>query len=483
GFDLYALVEADSDYIPRLLREMAPMFETGTLRPVPYRTTNLERLSEMVHNFRKATHIGKQVVSLKDSIIDMVPGRTHIPLRDEVSYLVSGGLSGFGLSTARWFAECGARHLVLVGRRGVATPEATAALENLREVGVEVHAIACDVANQGQVQSLCSRFGKDFPPLAGIVHAAMVLNDGPARDMTREHIESVLVPKVDGAWNLHLSTQDQDLDFFICYSSIANIVGNREQANYAAANEYLEAFARYRRATGKPALAIGWGAIGAAGFVARDAEIREAFSRQGIFDLDSKQAWSAIAHGLRTDVPYLCAVVVDWQRLKKYSRIVSSSPQFSLLTVNENKTSRDEKSAKSALQINADDTSEDRLENLGKIVVEEISLVLGINARDLDVEQPLPSLGFDSLMAVELSVALEAATGYGFHRMSLLRPDITAADLVSEIADDLFGEDKTVGQERPQKRAKRPFVAEGIQVKDLSDGDVDKLLRQLTIGD
>jgi len=306
AFDLGTLAGADPEYTSGLLCELAPFFDCGTLRPVPYRRTPLERISETVRSFREAAHIGKFVVSVADGAVDMVPATGDMPLRADAAYLVSGGLSGFGLSTALWLAKNGARHLVLVGRRGLESPEAAEALAGLRAAGVEAHAVAADVADPKQMRALVARFGHEWPALRGIVHSAMVLRDAPMLGLTRDQIREVLVPKVDGAWNLHRLTQDQPLDFFICYSSMSALLGNRDQANYAAANEYLEALARHRRANGLPALAIGWGAIGATGYVARDENVREVFVRQGMFDLDTDQAWATIAHGQRTGAVNPC---------------------------------------------------------------------------------------------------------------------------------------------------------------------------------
>ena len=483
-FDLNVLAGTNPEYISELLEELVSLFESGKLHPVPYRETPIERVPATVNSFRRAAHIGKFVASVADGVVDMVPCAGGVSLSGDASYLVSGGLSGFGLSTARWLANNGARHLVLLGRRGVATPDAADAVSDLRAAGVEVHAVAVDVANADQMRALASRFGRELPPLRGIVHSAMVLRDGPIRDLTPDQIRSVLAPKVDGAWNLHRFTLDQPLDFFICYSSVSALVGNSEQANYAAANLYLEALARHRQANGRPALTIGWGVIGDVGYVARDEEVRNLLSRQGLFDLRLDKAWAAIAHGLRTDASNLCALAVDWSTLKQFLRTLSASPRFSLLeTGRDGETSSEQGQVSDQAVLSAAATPEERQQYLQSILIREVSSVLGTNPQDLDIDRPLLNLGFDSLMAAELAVSVERATGYGFQRMSLLRPDLTTAELIAEIAGGLNGNAVGASTEGADAGALTEPGLEDISIENLSEREVDALLHELTAGE
>jgi NADPH:quinone reductase-like Zn-dependent oxidoreductase/SAM-dependent methyltransferase/aryl carrier-like protein len=480
AFDLSAIADDNPDLISTMLVELAALFESRALRPIQYRRVPIDRISETLLSFRKAAHIGKVVVSFADDAIDMTPTASAIALRADASYLISGGLSGFGLSTAKWLAEQGAKHLVLVGRRGAVSPEAIEELAELREAGTEVHAVAADVADAQQMQKLLTRFGRDFPPLHGIVHSAMVLHDVAIRDMTRAHLDMVLTPKIDGAWNLHRFSLDQPLDFFICYSSLSAALGNRDQANYAAANEYLEALTRFRRAAGRPALAIGWGAIGGTGSVARDAALQDNFSRQGIFYLGLDQAWAAISLGLRCGVANLYAGVLDWSTMKQFSRGLSS-PRFGLIDPGYKGDKEVQGTPRAVLDSTA--APEQRLQQLHAILVREISDVLGIDPQTLDKNRPLIDIGFDSLMAVELIVAIERATGYGFSRMGLLRPGVCTAELITEAADAL-GSRETPPAAVPSTAApSQPNPADAIRIDDLSEREVDALLSELVVGE
>ena len=473
GFDLTMISRENPEYVGALMRELADLFASGALRPIPYRAASIERLSEVLHSVRRATHIGKLVITHRDAHLNVVPEKQALPLRADAAYLLTGGLTGFGIATAKWLANCGARHLVLAGRRGAATPGAAEVLDELAHAGVHVEAVACDIAERADVAALIDRFGADLPPLAGIIHGAMVLRDGPLRAMSDEDIHSVLAPKLDGAHYLDELTRDRALDFFVCHSSISSLAGNRDQANYAAANAALEELMASRRANGRAGLAIGWGMLGEIGVAARERDIMDVFVRQGIFPLSPDKAWTAVAAGIGRNLPYLSAIVVDWRQLGKFARAVSSTPRFAALAGSGGRAG-----AGSADTDGAEDGG-GGFENISALVVHDIAGVLGMAPEAVDVEKPLPELGFDSLMAVELSVALEHSTGHGFNRMSLLRPDLTAAELIAVIEAERGGD---APAEPANGSGAKPEPAER-DLSDLSDAEVDAMLRELSAGE
>jgi acyl carrier protein len=162
----------------------------------------------------------------------------------------------------------GARHLVLVGR-SVPSPEAQAALETLHGAGATVVAAQADVACAEQIGAVIADVKSSMPPLRGIVHAAGVLDDAAFLQQSRERLRKVMAPKVEGAWNLHTATLDTPLDFFVLYSSVTAVHGTPGQANYAAANAFLDALAHFRRAQRLPAVSINWGPWAEVGMAAR----------------------------------------------------------------------------------------------------------------------------------------------------------------------------------------------------------------------
>src|SRR6185312_2747059 len=199
------------------------------------------------------------------------------PLRmsPDATYLVTGGRDGFGLATAEWLARKGARHLALIGRSRTTAPNAAAALDRLRREGIDAREFATDVADAGQLADALCQLSHDMPPLRGVVHAAAVIRDTGLVNMTEDDFHDVLRPKMAGAWNLHQQTLTERLDFFVMYSSAITLFGNEGQANYAAANLYLEALAAHRRGMGLPGLTVAWGAIADVGHMVRHAGLTE----------------------------------------------------------------------------------------------------------------------------------------------------------------------------------------------------------------
>ncbi|GEN10599.1 Acyl transferase domain-containing protein [Myxococcus fulvus] len=174
------------------------------------------------------------------------------------AYLITGGLGALGLATAAWLVDAGARHLVLVGRG--APGEATKLrLDELGARGCEVTVARADVSRLDDVRRVLEEVSASGTRLRGIFHVAGVLEDGVFLRQDRERLARVLAPKVMGAWNLHHATAGLPLDLFVMYSSAASLVGVAGQANYMAANTFLDALAHHRRAKGLPALSVNWG--------------------------------------------------------------------------------------------------------------------------------------------------------------------------------------------------------------------------------
>ncbi|MEZ4619280.1 MAG: SDR family NAD(P)-dependent oxidoreductase [Caldilineaceae bacterium] len=180
-----------------------------------------------------------------------------LPIQPNATYLITGGLGDIGLLTAEWLVSQGANHLVLVGRRQPRAA-ATERLVALREQGVTVTVHQADVTDRSQMAQVLTAIDP-AAPLRGLIHSVGVLDDGVLIQQHWERFAQVLAPKLQGAWHLHDLTQGMRLDFFVLFSSAVGLMGNAGQANHAAANTFLDAFAHYRRAQGQPALSINWG--------------------------------------------------------------------------------------------------------------------------------------------------------------------------------------------------------------------------------
>ena len=197
-------------------------------------------------------------------------------IRQDRTYLVTGGMGGIGCAVARWLADNGAGAIVLNGRREPGT-EAEATIGELREGGVNVTVELADVTVAAAVDEVLARMDETLPPLGGIIHSVGVLSDGAIENQTWERFEQVLWPKVLGAWHLHRATMNRELDMFVLFSSAAGLIGNSGQVNHAAANTWLDQLAAHRRSLGLPGQAIAWGAWSEIG---EAAEQRERIDRQ-----------------------------------------------------------------------------------------------------------------------------------------------------------------------------------------------------------
>jgi thioesterase domain-containing protein/NAD(P)-dependent dehydrogenase (short-subunit alcohol dehydrogenase family)/acyl carrier protein len=230
--------------------------ESGFFRPLPVETFPIERLSDAFLHMARAKHVGKIVLLASDTVGVREPVLSRL-VRDDRTYLITGGLGDLGLIVARRLLKCGARHLVLVGRRPP-SEHARGDLVEFRAGGAHVRVEQVDVAECGVLAKLLADISAEMPPLSGIVHCAGICDDAVVQNLDDESFRAVMSPKVQGSWNLHTLTGG--LEFFVLFSSVAGVVGNAGQANYAAANAFMDALAAYRTSRGMPAQSIAWGA-------------------------------------------------------------------------------------------------------------------------------------------------------------------------------------------------------------------------------
>ena len=453
GIDADQLMQARPDLTRSLFADVMNLFTEGVLNPLPYHIFEAEDIVDAFRYMQQARQIGKIVITYRNGINNVhsleSATRKNLTLTADASYLVTGGLSGFGLRTAEWLASKGARNLVLISRSGPSSEEARDAIGRLEKQGVNIHAVSCDITDKKTISALLAKIAKTLPPLRGIVHAATVINDGLIRNMDVEQIRSVLAPKILGANYLHEMTLNTPLDFFILFSSATTLFGNPGQGNYVAANAYLEALAKHRRASGLAATCVRWGAIDDVGFLARNEKIKEALqSRMGGSALNSTIALDALESMLVSDRSGLGVMELDWKALSRFLPS-AGTPKFSELARHAVDNGGDDVTSDDIQRVLLELSDADLLATLIEMLKNEVGEILRVSPDKIDPARSIYDMGLDSLMGVELIVALESRFGIRLQVMALSQsPTITK--LAERIIQQLKGSDemKEVSEEK-----------------------------------
>ncbi|MGB8166104.1 MAG: thioester reductase domain-containing protein [Chthoniobacteraceae bacterium] len=385
-------------------------FRTGRLSPLPFRTFPIGDAVGAFRYMAQARQIGKVVITMRGE--EVAAQAQPVKMRSEFhragTCLITGGLGGFGLAVAQWMAVKGARHLVLMSRSGMTTDEARTAVKRMRAGGVKVVLARGDVSREEDVRKVLKLISRTLPPLRGVAHAAMVLDDAMLLQLDAARFRKVLAPKMRGGWNLHKLTQNLPLDFFLLFSSAAAVVGNPGQGNYAAANVFLDALAHHRHALGLPALSVNWGFLTELGYVARTPKIQEHFARLGWTGISPHKALRILARLLPTPLAQMTVAHIDWSNVPAR---MSGSPRYSLLMseAGHGKEVRNDAAWIREAVMNVSPAEGRRI--IENYLREQIAKVLRIPVAKLSLDRPLTELGLDSLMAVELINRVESQLG------------------------------------------------------------------------
>ncbi|GAA1300443.1 SDR family NAD(P)-dependent oxidoreductase [Saccharothrix xinjiangensis] len=395
GVDLTVLYTQPAP-LAEAVAELDEAVRAGTYRPLPHRSHPASRVEEAFRSLQHSRHVGKVVVDFGDPVPVDRP-TTPRDLDADAAYLVTGGLSGFGAATARHLATRGARHLVLIGRRGARTPGADELLADLRALGAHVEAHAADAADPEAVRRVLTDLDATGRRLAGVVHAAMVLHDAPLTDLTDDHLRAVLTPKLTAGLLLDRLTRHRDLDFFVVYSSAASCLGNIRQAPYAAANAALEALVRDRRRAGLPGLAVQWGGIGDTGYVHRTGRVDELVA-VGIGALPAEDALHVLDELLELPDAVVAVGHFDWERLSRILPALAAPRTAALLSAQD-----DTPSAERLRDTLVAATDAEALVLVEDALADLLAKVLQTTPDRIDRTRHLNQLGVDSLMAAELA--------------------------------------------------------------------------------
>ncbi|MDX2152759.1 MAG: SDR family NAD(P)-dependent oxidoreductase [Bryobacteraceae bacterium] len=426
AIDLGGVLAERAGTAERLLREVRTALEAGELRPLPMRVWAGSEVREAFRTMSQGKHTGKLLIDVRDPAMEVKGGAAGSGFRGDATYVVTGGLTGFGRETAKWIARRGGRHIALWSRRGPESEEARAAVEELEGLGASAWAVRCDVADRAEVAEAVAAMARDGrPAVRGVFHAAAVIDDAPLAAMEGERLWSVLRAKAQGAWNLHAETSGMELDHFVLFSSVSATVGNPGQANYAAANAMLEGLARCRRESGLAGTAVGWSFVRDTGFAAGRAELVATAARHGFFAARAEEYLKVLE--ARWGAAAVVAGDFDWERVAGVFPGLGKGLLSGL--VNGRGPGEGERRIREAL---AAAPREERAGMVRAFVLRELGRIVGVGASKIDASRRIADLGVDSLMGIELVSALEDGLPVSVSSAAA-NPEATVEQLIREV--------------------------------------------------
>lgn len=365
-----------------------------------------------------AKHVGKVILEFKRRCPSL---GLDSPISSAATYLVAGGTRGFGLATVQWLSEVGARHIIVVGRTAGQSDQLQKLKMRLTDSGISVKTVATDITDLGKFKESVDEVASDVPPIKGVFHCAMDIDDRVITNLDYESCQTNLRAKLVGAWNLYKITENQRLDFFAIYSSVTSLIGPAGQSAYSAANAFLDSFAKFLRAQGVSATSINWGAVSDYGYVAGNKEkSMRSINRYGVRPLPARSMLEPLGDILTSN---------------SLSQLIVSGSNGSLIS---DWTGSDLNGQRPGGETRRNDSARpsaymDR-NNFEHTVLSCFSKVLELPMDSIEPGESVLDLGVDSLLAVELSHLLGSEANVEISAADLLQ-SITIRDIIQSHAN------------------------------------------------
>lgn len=461
--------------VEQLTRDIVQRIADGSFPSLPYTSFPVTEVADAFRYMAQGKHIGKIVVTLSDNEVEVEHFPRPVPIRADATYLITGGLGALGMAFARRLVDQGARYLTLVGR-SAPTAAAQEAIQILRDSGAQITVAAADVSHAEQLSRVLAEIRRSGPPLKGVLHAAGITDDRTIQQLRWGNFESVFAPKVLGTWNLHTQLQPDELDFFVLFSSAASVLGGAGQANYAAANSFLDALAHYRRRAGLPALSINWGPWAEIGMAAQDDIRGSRLAERGLKSIPVREGTELLDLLLQQRPAQIAVMPIDWQLWAERFPEALRAPFLSELSSEWADDETPRVAANDFRQaVLACESHQSALDLLNEYLRGDVAKILRIAEERLNPKVSLIRLGLDSLMAVELKNRIESEFGVRLPTAKLLQ-----GPSMMELAEWLRAEIRA--SDMPDTSSASEAVAPSamtVDVDQLSDAEVASMLDEI----
>ncbi|MCJ1386254.1 hypothetical protein MMC17_009380 [Xylographa soralifera] len=418
AIDILPIMAQRPSFVRRTLEAIMSLIKSKKFHtPQPLQIFGISEIESAFRHFQSGRNSGKMVIEMRkhDMVHTVIETKPDYHFDEHSSYLIAGGLGGLGRSAARWMVNRGVRNLILLSRSGAQSESAVTLIEELKAKGAHVEAPACDITKLDMLRTVLERCARTMPPVKGVIQGSMVLSDAILEKMTFEDWITSTAPKVQGSWNLH-SLLPQGMDFFICLSSIAGVVGSGGQAIYAAGNTFMDALTDYRVSRGEKGTSLDLGWMESEGVVAESSFLSTSMAAGGSFmPISQAEFFALLDHYCNPDLDTVSASATQaiigleipatmhaknlkephWMQRRTFRHLHHMGQ-------GQQSTSSSEKSIDYAAALRDASSLEDAGRVVTECLVQKLIKSLSIPREDLDTTKPLHKYGVDSLLAVEL---------------------------------------------------------------------------------
>lgn len=405
--------------------------------------------------YRKDVRYSRKLIKEVDQENDY----KQIKYRDDVTYLITGGVSGLGLAMAEWMLEKGAKNFALVSRSGPKYDRDRSKINEMVNRGARIvwEEVKADVSNDSDIKRVVSYINNNMPALKGVVHCAGILKDATYPNMTLEQYLRVYNVKVLGAWNLHLETLKHDLDLFLMISSVSSLLGIAGQSNYCSANNLLNYISIYRKSLGLVSHSACLGALDAeyAGMTKEAPEVADMAHRMvGLIAIDRSMLGKSIEYLLTSDSAYKMLSMMKWENFVSTSRHVARS--YMMKDLLERELSKSSNNGKAGI---VDSITikpiEEQLVMLIDLLKASLSKILGISPEKINEKLLTTNLGLDSLMLNQFRNWIQSNLDVDYPLIKLAKGitiEQLSAELLKKIRDNISSNsDQDLLIESPEK--------------------------------